>query len=360
MMNTFILFFIAFDPWRILLPAGLSMILLVSHWLGKADEQSPYFLVERVLSRLTGHLAMWLFILTGVFGLLLPWLVGDPLEGYLARGKTIGLLEMVMYGSGVYCLWKVKDLSAQGKESKKHWMWGSCFLFFLVLILWILKWDDFVFGGSEAVKATGFSWDWTRNLVRAIHMLLSAMAAGGLVVVLMGYLPWSCGLGRNGHPSINTEREGLGRIQIVRFGLAWILGGIVPQVVVGSWLLVALGENVRSHFLNGQTLESFVFFGSLLIALLGLVLMNAAFIAPHVKGLVWGGWVNILVAILLMGFIRSESYRASLESLNAEIQWASLGPGHLMVGVLLMLGLLGFLVKGLRPTLLVHSRNLTE
>ncbi|MDR4493004.1 MAG: hypothetical protein R3B74_01000 [Nitrospirales bacterium] len=138
----------------------------------------------------------------------------------------------------------------------------------------------------------------------------------------------------------------------MRFGMAWVLIGVVPQVVVGSWLLVTLGEDVRNHFLNGLTLGSLLFFSSLLVALLGLVLINAAFIAPYVKGLVWGGGFSILAALFLMGFIRYESIGAGLLSLNAGIHWPPLRFWHLMIGVLPMVGLMVVLINGLRTTLI--------
>lgn len=358
-MDTLFLFFVVFDPWRILLPAGLSLVLLVSPWLASGDKQSPYSLVERVLGLFTSQLALWLFVFTGLLGLVFPvWLVSSD-AGVLPGLGSFGWLETFFYLVGVSCLWNVRCAVAKGVKLPKQWTVGACFLFLLVAIFWILRWDDFIFGGVEAVGATVSAWDWTRILSKTIHLLLSAMAAGGLVVMVIGFLPWKQSptvrepLQRD---EVNEEQP---RIQIVRFGMAWVLGGVVPQVVVGSWLLVSLGEDVRSHFLNGVTLGSLLFFSSLIVALLGLVLINAAFIAPYVKGLVWGGWVNILVAVFLMGFIRYEALGAGLASLNAGNPWAPLSFWHLVIGVIPMLVLLALLVRGLKTSLISQKEQPT-
>ncbi|MGD9849986.1 MAG: hypothetical protein AB7T38_01840 [Nitrospirales bacterium] len=359
-MDVLILFFIAFDPWRILLPAGLTMILLVSPWFSREDTQSPYSLLERVLGRLTSQLAMWLFVLTGLLGLIFPvWLAPSSYAGALPGLGPLEWLETLFYLVGVYCLWNVKCAVAKGENPRKQWTWGACVLFLLVALLWILRWDDFAFGGVEVVGSTVFVWDWTRIFSKTIHLLLSAMAAGGLVVMVIGFLPWKQSPTIREPYQSDEANEEQRRIQIVRFGMAWVLGGVVPQVVVGSWLLVSLGEDVRSHFLNGVTLGSWLFFSSLIVALLGLVFINAAFIAPYVKGLVWGGWVNILVAVFLMGFIRYEALGAGLASLNAGNPLAPLSFWHLIFGVIPMLGLLALLVRGLKTALISQKEQPT-
>lgn len=356
-MDVLILIYIAFDPWRILLPVGLSGILVAALWFARGNTQSPYALVERVLGLLTAQLAMGLFLFTGIFGLVLPWFPPSAFELDFAQSKTLGMLESLVYLAGTYCLWRVKGSMAQGRGISKQWTWGACILFLLVAFLWILRWDDLAFGGVEGGGGTVSAWDWARILSKTIHLWLSAMAAGGLVVMVMGFLPWKSirSTATSSHEDKETE-EGW-KIQIVRFGMAWVLVGVVPQVVVGSWLLVALGEEVRNHFLNGLTLGSVLFFSSLLVALLGLVLINAAFIAPYVKGLVWGGGGSILVTLFLMGFIRYESIGAGLSSLNTGIHWFPLNFWHLMMGFLPMGGLLILLVRGLRIALIAQMEK---
>ena len=353
-MDILFLFFVVFDPWRILLPVGLSIILLVAPWFARGDRPSPYVLVEGVLGLFLASLAMGLFLFTGFLGLVLLWVSPFAIEAAYAQTKTLGMVESLVYLAGTYCLWRVKGSMARGERISKQWTWGACILFLLVALLWTLGWDDFAFGRGEAVGTTGSNLDWTRILSKAIHLVLSAMAAGGLLVMVMGYVPWKPIRNTTMSSHEQKENEEAWRIQIVRFGMAWVLVGVVPQVVVGSWLLVALGEDVRNHFLNGLTLGSVLFFSSLLVALLGLVLINAAFIAPYVKGLVWGGGASILVALFLMGFIRYESIGAGLSSLNTGIHWFPLNFWHLVIGILPMVGLLILLIRGLRIALIAQ------
>jgi len=354
MMDVLILIYIAFDPWRILLPLGLSGILVVSPWFTRGNDQSPYRLVERSLGLVTAQLAMGLFLFTGLFGIVLPWFPPSALEPAFGQARTVDMLESFCYLGGVYCLSRIKGPLAQGGEALKQWTIAGCLLFLLAGILWTWRWDAFAFGGLEGGGETVSAWDWTRIFPKTIHLLLSALATGGLPVMLIGYLPWKPIRNTATSSHEDQENEESWRIQIVRFGMAWVLVGVVPQVVVGSWLLVALGEEVRNHFLNGLTLGSVLFFSSLLVALLGLVLINAAFIAPYVKGLVWGGGASILVALFLMGFIRYESIGAGLSSLNTGIHWFPLNFWHLMFGVLPMVGLLFLLIRGLRIALIAQ------
>lgn len=359
-METLIIFFLAFDPWRVLLPLGLSMILVVSPWLAKGNPESPYSLVERCLGLLMVPLAIGLWFLTGLLGLVLP-AVSDSSEWLCVGGWGWG--ETVLYAGGVYCVWQIKGAWAQGQRPRKEWAWGACLLFALVALTWILRWDDCLPGRATSVgqvRALALTWAWARFFPKTLHLLLAAMATGGLLVALIGYLPWAKGVRAQERTQVEPETEEQSRTQIVRFGMAWILGGVVPQVVVGSWLLVVLGEDVRNHFLSGLTLGSFLFFGNLLVALLGLVLINAAFIAPHVKGLVWGGWGSILIALYLMGFVRYESLSAVFSSVHGASSWTSLSVWHLMLGLGPMLGLLFGLQKGLRKSLEFQNGNPAE
>ena len=360
MKDILFLFFMVFDPWRVLVPAGLSVILLVSPWLAKGNPKSPYTLVQRVLSQLTGKFALYLFGFTGLLGFCLSWFPFFVNSSLLSDGGLLGWLEVMCYGGGVFCLWKVQQVTALGERPFQGWPWLGCILFLGALSLWILKWDEVVYGGSAGIGGGVSSWDWPRLLSKGIHVLLSALAVGGLVVILLGAISWTKGKKEWNEHLKRRQQEEECRIQVVRFGMAWVLGGVVPQVVVGSWLMVALGEDVRNHFLNGLTLGSFIFFSSLLLALLGLVLINAAFIAPQVKGLVWGGWTSILCAIFLMGFIRYDTLGVAVASWQTEGIWFPLSVWHLLLSVLPLVALLAFLLKALSSALIFHGEKPTE
>lgn len=358
-MDMLFLYFVVFDPWRILLPLGLSIILLVALWFSGENVKNPYDLVKQSIGHIAVQSAVVLFVCTGFFGYSMNWLVASPLaRDFGFWGTFLGMsdiLETLLFCSGGYCLWKVRELLKCGKSSLKPWAGGAVCFFLLAAILWIVRWDGFVFGWvsqmgeiSEAVSG----WGLTRMLSKVVHLLLSAMAAGGLVVMMTGYLPWKSPRETKAPSPEDREAEEGGRIQVVRFGMAWVLIGVVPQVVVGSWLLVSLGEDVRNHFLHGLTLGSFLFFSSLIVALLGLVLINAAFIAPYVKGLVWGGGLCILITLYLMGFMRYESMAVGLSSLNREFHWLPLNLWSLIAGTFPMAGLLLLLIRGLKIALI--------
>jgi len=57
-----------------------------------------------------------------------------------------------------------------------------------------------------------------------------------------------------------------------------------------------------------------------------LVLLNASFMVPYVKGLLWGGLGNVLITLILMGVVRYETFITTLSSQRNPIAIADLTP----------------------------------
>ena len=103
-------------------------------------------------------------------------------------------------------------------------------------------------------------------------------------------------------------------INTTRYGIAWTLAGTLPQIAVGPWLLMTLPQGVRDGLVDGGSLSSLVFFLSLTFALLALVLLNAALMVPHVRGLVWSGIGSLILTVVLMLVVRGEVRKAWISS----------------------------------------------
>ena len=100
---------------------------------------------------------------------------------------------------------------------------------------------------------------------------------------------------------MNSESNGKVHLILFDMGVGWILSGLVPQILVGPWLFLLLQSRPQAALIEGTSLTSIIFFVSLTTALLALVLLNASFMAPHVKGLVLGGLGNVAITLVLMG-----------------------------------------------------------
>ena len=138
-------------------------------------------------------------------------------------------------------------------------------------------------------------------LPRYLHMVLAALAGAGLVLVAYGALLQSSWGNRIRNTADIPENYGS---WLVRYGAGWAMAGTLPQIVVGPWLLMSLPPAVRASLIDGASLPSIVFFTALTFALLGIVLLNAAIVAPQARLLAVGGVCSLVTTITLMAVVR--------------------------------------------------------
>lgn len=144
-------------------------------------------------------------------------------------------------------------------------------------------------------------------------------------------------------------------IGLTRYGVGWTLAGTLPQIMIGPWLFLALPPEVREQLLAGDTQSSVVFFVSLTLALLALVLLNASLMAPHVRGLVWSGIVSLMLTTVLMVVVRVEVRNAWLGSSFTGVTSPELSGLAVMSTILLGFG--GLLAFGRYVKLLNSNPN---
>jgi hypothetical protein len=157
------------------------------------------------------------------------------------------------------------------------------------------------------------------------------------MVTLLGLIGW---FGAPAGSASGPRFQSIPSPEIIRYGVGWILSGLVPQMLIGPWLFLVLGEVPRGGLIDGGGLASTLFFVSVTAALVALVLLNASFMVPHVKGLVWGGVISFVITLVLMGIIRYMIFLATLRSQGIPIAIGSVTLFHLLT-VLVLTGLLG-------------------
>ena len=190
----------------------------------------------------------------------------------------------------------------------------------------------------EHVRSQGFSsiLKLPSLLPRYGHFMLAAIAGMGIFLVWYGLF-----LSASGQASTDDGPRERYATWVTRYGAAWTLGGTLPQIVMGPWLLLSLPPFVRGDLVSGQSFGSLAFFLALTAALLSLVLLNAALMVPQARGLAIGGTVSLMVTMCLMMVVRHAvrvtwlSQRYETAALSTHDQ----GTVVLIVGTMLLIGL---------------------
>jgi hypothetical protein len=218
-------------------------------------------------------------------------------------------------------------------------MGGATALFCSVALLWVGRWDAMANAGQVSggwFVGSSTVWEWYRVIPKSFHLLFSTLATGGMVVALLGIF------GMRRSPSgqeLDNSQSNRTSPNMIRYGVGWILSGLVPQVLIGPWLFLLLKNGPQTVLIEGVSLTSIIFFVSLTTALLALVLLNASFMVPHVKGLVLGGLANVAMTLVLMGIVRYETIAATLSSQRIPFAIGELPEWHVL-SVFVLTGLL--------------------
>ena len=335
-----LLLFSVLDVWRILLPLGLSILCLGTFLFHRLIGEGQNSGLSQFVCLLTYRLTAALVIIVAVIGILVPWVLNYPLpEKHVADGPW-SYEEILGYLMGLLVLWRLQQQVCQRKPPSLMLMTLAVMFFIGAALFWIGRWDVMANGGQVPAGwflGSSAVWEWSRLIPKSFHLLFSAMVTGGMVVALLGLFGTLMPrvLQSQKDPAVRKSSPNL-----IRYGMGWILSGLVPQMLIGPWLYLLLNSHPQAALIEGTTLMSLIFFVSLTAALLALVLLNASFMAPHVKGLVWGGLGNVAITLAMMGIIRYETFGATLFSYNIPFAMSDLSGWH----VLSVFLLLGFLV----------------
>ena len=338
-----LLLFSVLDVWRVLLPLGLSIICLgtlaFQRMVGGALDSG----LSQFLCILSYRLTATMAVMLAVVGIVVPWILGYTLpEAHLAEGPW-SYEEICGYLLGLLCLWRLQQQVRQQQNPSGLMMTCAMILFLWAGLIWIGRWDAMAnvghvpggwFLGSLA------QWEWFRIIPKSFHLLFSAMVTGGMVVAGLGIFGTLTPESQQGSNDSDSRRNSP---DIIRYGMGWILSGLVPQMLIGPWLFLLLQERPQMVLIEGTTLTSIIFFVSLTAAFFALVFLNASFMVPHVKGLVWAGLGNVAITLVLMGIIRYETFGETLFAHHIPFATAELSGWHVL-SVFALLVLLGSLL----------------
>ena len=315
MLDGFLLFCV-FDVWRVLLPLGLSVLCFGTFLFQSMVRDSQKAGLHQFLCLLSYGVVVVLVVISTVVGILVPWLLGYALpERHLADGPW-SYEEMCGYLLGLGVLWLLRHQIRQQQLPSGLLMACAMSLFMVVSFLWIGRWDEMAHGGQVSGEwwlGRLPVWEWSRLIPKSFHLFFSAMVTGGMLVTVMGLLgTLTSGSSQRGNALNFMSRSS----DLIRYGVGWILSGLVPQMLIGPWLFLLLQDHPQVVLIEGVTLTSLIFFVSLTAALLALVFLNASFMVPYMKGLVWAGLGNVAITLILMGIIRYEIFSATLFAHN--------------------------------------------
>jgi len=354
-----LLLFSVLDVWRVLLPLSLSTICVGTLLFQRLVGQSQDTGLSQFLGILTYRLTSALAVISAVVGIVLPWVLDYPLpEPHVADGPW-GYEEICGYLVGLALLWRMQQQVRQKQIPSGMIMTAAMVVFLGVALFWIARWD--VMANEGAVQGGWFvgssaQWEWSRLIPKFSHLLFSALIIGGMVVTFLGVfrafaLPFEQGRG--------DSESTWSSPSLIRYGVGWILSGLVPQMLIGPWLFLLLQHKPQVALIEGVSLTSIIFFVSVTAAFLALVLLNASFMAPHVKGLVWGGLANVAMTLVLMGIVRYETFVATLASQRIPFATAALTGWHVL-SVFMLMGLFGVILMRwcVWPSALIYRATL--
>ena len=121
--------------------------------------------------------------------------------------------------------------------------------------------------------------------------------------------------------------------------------------------MLALPASIRLHLIEGTSVVSLIFFLSLTLTLLSLVLLNSSLMIPHKRGLVWGGVGSLILTTVFMVLIREEVRKVWMRSLGEQVHVAPLS-WSVVIGVVGIVGV-GLYLGG-RYVTLNHKTAVTH
>ncbi len=329
MLDGFLLFTVL-DVWGILLPLGLSVICTGATMWERLRATRHQTTRSLVLWDFAYRSTLTLTVMLLVVGVLVPWALDYRSLGHYMAGGPWCYEQIIGHIVGLFLLWHIKQQIDRQQVVHVFIVSAVVLTFLSAALFWIGRWD--LMPNLETAQDGWFlssieECEWGRIFPKSVHFLFSALVTGGIVVVLFGMFGIFAGPSPLGQVEVDADRS---VPRVVRIGVGWILAGLVPQVFIGPWLFLMLTGGSQGLLVEGTTLTSGVFFVSLTTALLALVLLNASFMAPYVRGLVWGGLANVAITLILMSIVRYETLVTTLTAQRLPVAVTELSWQHVL------------------------------
>jgi hypothetical protein len=134
---------------------------------------------------------------------------------------------------------------------------------------------------------------WSNNLSdptlipRYLHFVTSAIAVGGILLVLLAYVRW------------DKDREYSN--YLFQYGGKAFMYATMAQFLIGSWFLISIPRNLRMIFMGDSPLASALFIVGILGTVAAIFLMSDALRKQNIRVAVYG--VSGLLAVVLIAMI---------------------------------------------------------
>ena len=163
---------------------------------------------------------------------------------------------------------------------------------------------------------------WSNNLSdptlipRYLHFVTSAIALGGILLVLLAYARW------------NKDREYSG--YLFQYGGKAFMYATMAQFIIGSWFLFSIPRDFRMLFMGDNPLASALFIVGLLGSVAAIFLMSNALRKQNIRVAAYGVTGILAVVVLTMIIMRDILRDAYLEpyfhphQFAVKTQWAVL------------------------------------
>ncbi len=134
---------------------------------------------------------------------------------------------------------------------------------------------------------------WSNNLSdptlipRYLHFVTSAIAVGGILLVLLAYARW------------NKDREYAS--YLFQYGGRAFMYATMAQFIIGAWFLISIPRNFRMIFMGDSPLASVLFLVGILATVAAIFLMSNAIRKQNIRVAAYG--VSGLLAIVMITMI---------------------------------------------------------
>jgi hypothetical protein len=203
--------------------------------------------------------------------------------------------------------------------------------FVLLLSVAMVLLIAFIYSNNVTLMQTPTHWaakyfaspaGWSNNLSdptlipRYLHFVTSAIAVGGILLVLLALVRW------------NTDRPYAG--YLFQFGGKAFLYATMAQFVIGLWFLVSIPRDLRMLFMGDNPTASILFAIGILGTVAAIFLMSDALRKQNIRLAAYGVSAILTVVILTMVLMRDILRDAYLEpyfhphTFAVKTQWAVL------------------------------------
>jgi len=134
---------------------------------------------------------------------------------------------------------------------------------------------------------------WSNNLSdptlipRYLHFVTSAIAVGGILLVLLAYARW------------NKDREYAS--YLFQYGGKSFMYATMAQFIIGAWFLISIPRNFRMIFMGDSPLASVLFLVGILATIAAIFLMSNAIRKQNIRVAAYG--VSGLLAVVMITMI---------------------------------------------------------